>query len=196
MIAPPGPNFIVPTPPAGDSSNRAASTEFVMTAIGAGGTFTTVNATTINATTVNATTVNATTLNVSGNAVITGTINGVTLDSNGWSTYVPTVGSGSGSFTSVSGAGRYKKIGRVVNLFIVVSIATNGTAGSFVTVTLPVNSMGSTFMGVGRMQSSVFNMTLGVLTSSSVLAITTMTGTFPGSDNQVLPISIVYESAS
>jgi hypothetical protein len=28
-----GPNFIVPTPPAGDSTNRAASTQFVSTAI-------------------------------------------------------------------------------------------------------------------------------------------------------------------
>ena len=35
MIAPPGPNWIVATPPSGDSSNRAASTEFVTIGIAA-----------------------------------------------------------------------------------------------------------------------------------------------------------------
>ncbi len=35
MEFPPGPNFIVPTPPSGDSSNRAASTAFVAAAVSA-----------------------------------------------------------------------------------------------------------------------------------------------------------------
>src|SRR6187551_965140 len=86
-------------------------------------------------------------------ALTASTLNGVTLDTGAWSTYTPTITAGTGTFTTVSGAGRYKKIGRVVHLFILVTITTNGTAASWVQATLPVNANNAGYMGCGRANS-------------------------------------------
>ncbi len=203
----PGPNWIVPTPPIGDSSNRAASTEFVTNAVAASGTtignFITVNATTINATTiiattgnfitVNATTVNATTVNAT-TIVLSGTINGVTLNNNAYSTYVPTISALSGTITSVSSSGRYKQIGKTVFTQIIVNITTNGSATGYIVATLPVTSFGNFFIP-GREFVSIGKALQGFEVSTSQVGIVNYDNTYPGGDGFGLILNGTYESS-
>lgn len=66
---------------------------------------------------------------------------GASIYDNQWRTYTPTVTSGTGTFTSVTGSGRYRRIapGKIY-VEVKVSITTNGTAASFIRATLPVTA--------------------------------------------------------
>lgn len=124
------------------------------------------------------------------------TINGVTLDANAWSTYTPTIAATSGTFTSVVGAGRYKKIGRVVFLQVNIVITTNGTAAGTITSTLPTNDVGGvTFCGAGRDSTSGKQLQV-IVTGGNLLGIVNYDNTYPGADGHTLNFSITYESAA
>lgn len=66
-------------------------------------------------------------------------INGSDLTSS-WTTYTPTVTSGSGTPTTVSAAGRWKQMGKIVFAQVTVTITTVGTASGVVFVPLPTNA--------------------------------------------------------
>jgi hypothetical protein len=55
-----------------------------------------------------------------------------------WSAYTPSVSAGSGSFASVSAAGRYAQIGKTVTCYIKVTIAANGSAAGYILVSTPL----------------------------------------------------------
>lgn len=61
-----------------------------------------------------------------------------------WTSYTPTVTASSGTFTTVSATGKYKKIGRVVHYNIKITITTVGTAAGVVYATLPFTAESST----------------------------------------------------
>lgn len=71
------------------------------------------------------------------------------LDNSVWTSYTPSVTTSSGSFTTVSASGVYKRIGRTVFFSVVVHITTNGTAVG-VTVANPINSNGVSASAYGR----------------------------------------------
>ncbi len=54
-----------------------------------------------------------------------------------WSTYTPTVSCLSGTFTSASASGRYRQIGKTVQLYITWSVVTVGTCATQFRATLP-----------------------------------------------------------
>lgn len=62
-----------------------------------------------------------------------------------WSTYTPTVTATVGTFTTVSGAGRYKKIGKTVFWSVLVTVTTKGTAATGMTIDLPTGSTAVAF---------------------------------------------------
>jgi hypothetical protein len=67
------------------------------------------------------------------------TINGAAIDNTAWSTYTPTITTGTGSITTLGTVGgRYKQIGKTVFVKVKVGITTNGTGGGSVQATLPV----------------------------------------------------------
>ena len=109
-----------------------------------------------------------------------------------WTTYTPTVSSGSGTFTSASAVGRYKKIGKTVFLNVVITITTNGTAASFGTFTLPFNSAAASFFG-GR--SSNGNLVGGQNSAGSgSLSYSGATAAYVGGDGTTIVFDGVYES--
>ncbi len=58
-----------------------------------------------------------------------------------WTAFTPTITAGTGTFTSVSGSGRYLKIGKMVMFHMVITITTNGTAATNIHATLPFTSV-------------------------------------------------------
>jgi hypothetical protein len=70
------------------------------------------------------------------------TMNGASIDNAAWTTYTPTITSGSGTPTTTSASGRYKQIGKTVIVEIIATLTTIGTAAGSVIATLPVASVG------------------------------------------------------
>ena len=125
------------------------------------------------------------------------TLNGASIDNNAWSTYTPTVTSGSGTFTTVSATGRFKQIGKTVHLQVVVTITTAGTAASTLIATLPVNALAST-PATGAARETALTGTFGpafILTADStkINAVPSGGGTFIANGN-IVCMHITYES--
>lgn len=57
-----------------------------------------------------------------------------------WTTYTPTPTAGSGSFTTVSAAGAYLTIGKLVHFCLTITITTAGTAAGAVICAIPTGS--------------------------------------------------------
>lgn len=117
-------------------------------------------------------------------------------DGGAYISYTPTVTASSGTFTTVSGSGRYKKRGRTVYINIVVTITTVGTAAGAVRVTLPVTGAGVAQIVVGR-ETSAGNALTGLIgASASLMQILEYDGTTAAASGRTLVMSGTYESAS
>jgi len=86
-----------------------------------------------------------------------GTISGVET---AWSTYTPTITSSVGSFSSVSGAGRYKTIGKTFMFGVTITVTTVGSASGNIVVPLPdgVTAISATAQGVNGINLSTGGM--------------------------------------
>lgn len=112
-----------------------------------------------------------------------------------WLAYTPTVTSASGSFTTVTGAGRYKKVGKTIYFYALVTITTVGTAGTAIDVTLPATAKSANFAFSGR-ENGVTGALLTAWTSSTTsLRIQKYDGTFIGANGHIMAVSGSYEAA-
>lgn len=112
-----------------------------------------------------------------------------------WTSYVPTITAGTGTFTSVSATGRYITIGKLTFISITVTITTNGTAATDVIATLP-NTAGAA-AGLHGRENGVSGKTLtgAVLSGASNVLIINYDNTYPGQNGAVLVVSGIYENA-
>lgn len=68
-----------------------------------------------------------------------------------WGSWSPTITAETGTFTTVSGAGRYIAVGKLIIWSATITITTVGTASGGVRMTLPVNAQAAnTQLGTGR----------------------------------------------
>jgi hypothetical protein len=118
------------------------------------------------------------------------------IDFGSWTTYTPSISAGSGTFTSVSATARFITLGKTTFVQGDISITANGTAGSWVLVSLP-NTCANASSGTGRETSTHFKM-LSVFTpsaGSTLAAIANYDNTYPGTDGAVLRFNFVYENS-
>lgn len=117
-----------------------------------------------------------------------------TLDDYEEGTWTPTVTAASGSFTSVSGTGKYTKVGNSVGTHENITDTTNGTAGTFTLFTLPFTSAISAG-GAGREVNAVgYALTAAIQTGVSATQglFKRYDNTYIGSDGYGFVISIAY----
>jgi hypothetical protein len=114
-----------------------------------------------------------------------------------WTAYTPTVGSGTGTITTSSATGRYKKIGKTVFVEMEIVITANGTGASFVTATLPsgLPCKASTFFGGKATTVSGKLLGASVAATGSTLAIGNYDNSYPAANGEHLVISGVYETS-
>lgn len=129
---------------------------------------------------------------------VTGTLpvaNGGTGDTGtAWTSYTPTLTAGSGSYTSATATGKYKAIGKTIFVTITVSITTNGTAASYIGVTLPFISNNITNL-LGRELAVNGNIVVGtVYAATSLVQIVNGSNAYPGATGALINIFGVYES--
>jgi hypothetical protein len=115
-------------------------------------------------------------------------------------TYTPTVTAGSGAFTTVSATGRYKQVGKLVFVYILIEITTNGTAATYVQATLPVASASVGSFNrqvlVGQEHQSTGLACIGnIANNSSNCQIRLYDFTYPGGTGRKISVQGVYEAA-
>lgn len=116
--------------------------------------------------------------------------------SSAWTAYTPTITAGSGTFTTVSAAGVYQQIGKVVHFQMTITITSVGTAATYVASTLPVTAKASGFNFVGREMNVTGAGLLGNLVSTTQLRIRKLSDdTFHGGNGYSLTMSGTYEAA-
>jgi len=112
-----------------------------------------------------------------------------------WQTYTPTVTSGTGSLTTVSATGRYKKHGSVIHFSMAITLTNIGTGATNIQCTLPVSALAQDrSFGSGRESASSGDILFWWNTTTRAI-ITKDDGTFPGVNGYVLNISGSYEVA-
>lgn len=118
-------------------------------------------------------------------------------DKDAYTPYTPTITAGSGTFTTVSATGRYKKRGRTVWIEITVTITTVGTAAGAVIATLPVIAGNGAYVLAGRETAAVNTALTGLIAAAgSTVSILEYDGTTIAASSRTLVISGSYESAS
>lgn len=112
-----------------------------------------------------------------------------------WTATTPTITSGTGTFTTVSAAGRYQQSGKKVFFTVKVTITTNGTAASYVVIPLPVAPNTSTGFAVSGRADGVSGKALQAKMVGSNLNVFNYDGTYPGANGEILIVSGSYEAA-
>jgi len=108
-----------------------------------------------------------------------------------WTAYTPTVTAGSGAFTTVSAAGRYKTIGKTVHVEVTITTTTIGTAATSMLFTLPLASQsGAVLSGINASTGA----TVSGLVGASGVVVFRYDGAFPAAAGNQFTLSGVYES--
>lgn len=110
--------------------------------------------------------------------------------------YAPQITAGTGTFTTVSVTGLYRRIGRQLFFEIVIIITTNGTAATSIVFTLPVAAANFYHTWVGR-ENGVTGANLYATTVTTVTSghLTVYNGTYPGGNGYVPCVNGSYETA-
>lgn len=128
-----------------------------------------------------------------GTSVVTPTIvvNGVDVNA-AWTAYTPTITCGSGVPTTITGSGRYKQVGKIINYSIVVTVTAAGTCATYIRATLPVAS-GLNVVAYGLEVSSNVAI-VGRNVATTAVDLYKYDGTFRGLTGDTLLVQGTYEA--
>jgi hypothetical protein len=137
-------------------------------------------------------------LTVAGNADLTAgnayTVNSINVaDDAAWTTYTPTIASGTGSITTLGAVtARYKRQGKRVHVRLSISITTNGTGATSITATLPLSPAYS-FTGSGHEETAYGGLMQVRGAAGGGLTILKADNTYPGANGALIIIGATYE---
>jgi len=118
---------------------------------------------------------------------------GLAWDNAAWTSWTPTITANSGSFTTVSSTGQYKRVGKICFVRQTITITTNGTAAGTVNSTIPFTGT-NIFIGVFREDQSTG--ALGQISVGSTTAVFRKNdNTYPGGSGYRFEASYFYEVA-
>ena len=111
---------------------------------------------------------------------------------NAWTDFTPAVGAGSGSFTTVSASGRYRLIGaKTCQVQLKVVITDTGTAGSYVTATLPFAVHNDTAFAANN--SNNVGVAARATAAGNTVYLLRYDGTYPGGNGVNLYLAGAFE---
>jgi hypothetical protein len=110
---------------------------------------------------------------------------------NGWTAYTPSFSASTGTITTASCAGRYKKIGSICHLVIGSTITTNGTGTGTVQIGLPFSHVAQAVLA-GR-ETSITGNSIHGITNGSVMSVFTYNNQYPGGNGYTFVLSGSYE---
>lgn len=112
-----------------------------------------------------------------------------------WTSYTPTIASSSGTITSYTATGAYRRLGTTTEVVVNISITNNGTGSGQIIVQLPLASKNSINQSLTGSQTtpSVFSIN-GVTNSSTNLIVTKYDGNYPGATGSAFNVSGTYQA--
>lgn len=126
-----------------------------------------------------------------------GLITGTGTSLGAWTSWTPTITSGTGTFTTVTvTVARYCQIGKIVHLRLLFNITTNGTAGADIRFTLPVTANAAGLSaGIGREGAIVGDAVICQTFSTTQALLVLEDNGYPGGDGRGFTVSLTYEAA-
>tara|TARA_R110000765_G_scaffold84685_3_gene163696 strand:- start:234 stop:2288 length:2055 start_codon:yes stop_codon:yes gene_type:complete len=115
-----------------------------------------------------------------------------TIKSPDWRAYTPTVTATTGTISTSSATGRYKRQGRTIEFQATITITTNGTGAGAVRVGLP-GQASITSIATGRNRSAGPNLQGIISTSSTFCSVTTYANAYPATDGYILDVNGSFE---
>lgn len=117
------------------------------------------------------------------------------LDNSAWTAFTPTVGATSGSITSYTATGKYKRIGRIVFVDVDVTITNNGTGAGQLTIgSIPVPPVGLGTYFSGREAGLGNKMVHGSMNNGgATITVFDYSGAYPAATNARILLSGRYE---
>lgn len=114
-----------------------------------------------------------------------------------WTPYTPTLGAGSGTLTSAVATGRYKRVGKLYHYAVQINIATNGSASSYLTFTLPNGSVPIALGAAAGVDAGVGNAACTVrhVDASNTALVFKFDGSYPGANSSAIYVTGYYEAA-
>lgn len=114
--------------------------------------------------------------------------------------WAPTVTAGSGTITTVSAAGRFLEMGKLLMLSVTITITTNGTGATSILCPLPsgFTAVGSANVLAGRaanVSGKMLQAFVGTGGSTTSLFILNYDNSYPGADGEILLVSGMIEVA-
>ena len=110
-----------------------------------------------------------------------------------WIAYTPTLTSGTGTLTTATASGRYRRNGNTLFIRIGITITTNGTAAQNLQVTLPNSWTSATSTALASRESGVTGFSGSAITSGNVIFITKYDGTYLGGNSYSISVAGVIE---
>lgn len=112
-----------------------------------------------------------------------------------WTAWTPTVTATTGTFTTVSGAGQYIAVGKLIIWSATVTITTAGTAAGTLLFTLPVTAVANRPLGGGLITATGAIVSVSVATSGTTGRSLRYDGVTPIASGYTLLLSGTYEAA-
>jgi hypothetical protein len=121
---------------------------------------------------------------------------GLAWNSGAWTTYTPIVTAQSGTYTTVSAAGRYIRLGKLCVVNITINITNNGTAAVQTFATAPFNaSSAQIYAGCGRENAVTGLMLQSRITNGDTIRIGKYDATYAGGTGYTLDTTTIFEVA-
>jgi hypothetical protein len=130
----------------------------------------------------------------SGNLSLSGNITATA----GWVSYTPTITSSLGAYTTVSGVGRYFKVGKMVTVSITITVTTVGTASGQTLATLPFTAGATSIFTMMGRETAVTGLvyTGTIQPNSTTVQIQSYLNAFGLTAGSILNIEGTYESST
>ena len=114
-----------------------------------------------------------------------------------WASFTPSLSATSGTFTTASATGSYRRLGKTIEVNIVITITTNGTAAGQILVGLPVVARGGSgqVLTAGQNAPSIYGCNAFVNAAAASTFVNKYDGTYPGLSGSQIYVSGVYIAA-
>jgi hypothetical protein len=113
-----------------------------------------------------------------------------------WQTYTPTLSAASGSLTTATAAGQYRRRGNIVYLKVQINITTNGTAAGALGFSLPIATTGTYGNTLNGKERAITGKSVAGYVDgggATVCFLQFYDGTYPGANGSVINVSGFYE---
>lgn len=113
-----------------------------------------------------------------------------------WVDYTPTISSSVGSFTATTSAGKYRIVGKTIEVIATCTITTIGTASGILLISAPITGLsGQVQAGSGLNNTTGVALRVQLPTGGANINATTVASLFPVVQGDTVWVNLTYQAA-